>query len=241
ESFSQVISFAGIIAAAVMAGVFPVLLLVASRSKGENVPGFVLSFLAPPAVSGGIYLVAVSILFLHGLFIWQNTFQRVVALLVGIVILGMTYMMVRKGTFARRLVIEVRQDPAATEQSSGTLMVTDCGQRATQARVELGYVDCERLNQAASGTIPDFPELCSAKFHVPGTKAQELMIWVHRVTAEGQSENLPALVKVFFGQEIREFRVDGAGKQFVLPLRDVMKKESPAEVGQLEVEVQLAA
>jgi amino acid permease len=243
ESFSQVISFVGVVAVAVMAGVFPVLLLWASRRKGEHVPGFVLPFLSHPLVAGSIYLVAVCILFLHGLFIWQNTFQRVVALLVGVVILAMTYLMVRKGAFARRLVIEVRQDPAMTEQSSGTFMVTDCGQRATQARVELGYVDGERFDQAASGAIPDFPELCSAKFHVPETKAQELMIWVHRVTAEGQSENLPALVKVFSGQEIREFRVDGARDQFVLPLRYVGKKgnqESPGEADQLEVEVQLA-
>jgi len=42
------------------------------------------------------------------------------------------------------------------------------------------------------------------------------MIWLRRVTAEGQSENLPTLVKVFFGQEIREFCVDGARNQFVL-------------------------
>src|SRR6266487_1224078 len=242
ESFSQVLSFVGVVAVAVTAGVFPVLLLLASRRKGENVPGFVLPFLAHPLIAGGIYLVAVSILFLHGLFIWQNAFQRVVAILVGVVILVITYLMARKGAFARRLVIEVRQEPV--EQSSGTFTVTDCGRTATQAWVELGYVDGERFDQTASGAIPEFLKLCSAKFHVPGTKAQELMIWVHRVTAESQSENLPVLVKVFSGQEIREFRVDGARKQFVLPLRDFVKQErkgGAGEPGQLEVEVQLAA
>ena len=243
ESFSQVLSFVGVVAVAVTAGVFPVLLLWASRRKGEHVPGFVLPFLAHPGVSGSIYLVAVSILFLHGLFIWQNTFQRVIAILVGVVILGMTYLMVRKGAFARRLVIEVRQDPAVTEQSSGTFMVTDCGQQATQARVKLGYADGERVYQAASGAIPDFPELCSAIFHLPGTKAQDLLVWVHRVTPDGQSENLPALVKVSSGTEIHEFHVDGARKQFVLPLRDGVKKghqEGPERASQLEVELQLA-
>jgi len=76
------------------------------------------------------------------------------------------------------------------------------------------------------------------------SQAQELMVWVHRVTPEGQSENLPALLKVSSGTETQEFHVDGTGKQFVLPLRDATKKEnkgSPVEVGQLEVEVQLAA
>ena len=70
------------------------------------------------------------------------------------------------------------------------------------------------------------------------------MVWVHRVTPEGQSENLPALLKVSSGTEIREFHVGGTRKQFVLPLRDATKKEnkgSRSVVGQLEVEVQLAA
>src|SRR5436309_12088433 len=99
ESFSQLLSFVGVVAVAVTAGVFPVLLLLASRRKGENVPGFVLPFLAHPIVAGGIYLVAVGILFLHGLFIWQDTLQRLVALLVGGVVLVITYMMMRKGAF----------------------------------------------------------------------------------------------------------------------------------------------
>jgi hypothetical protein len=186
----------------------------------------------------------VSILFLHGLFIWQNTFQRVVAILVGGVVLVMTYLMVRKGTFARCLVIEVRQDPAMTKQSSGMFRVTDCGRAATQARVCLGYPEGERVYQATSGSIPEFGDLRSAKFHVPGTKAQELMVWVHRVTPEGQSENLPALLKVSSGTEIHEFQLNGASKQFVLPLRESGKKEnrpSAGETGQLEVEVQLVA
>jgi hypothetical protein len=243
ESFSQLLSFVGVVAIAVTAGVFPVLLLVASRRKGEYVPGFVLPFLAHPLVAGGIYLVAVSILFLHGLLIWQNPFQRVVALLVGIVILGITYLMVRKGAFARRVVIEIRQDPAVTGQAGGTFMVTDCGRAATQARVWLGYPGGERVYQGALGPIPEFGDLCSATFHVPVTEAQELMTWVHRVTPEGQSEHLPALLKVSWGTEIREFHVDGVSKQFILSLRDLVKKDSKGsarETNQLEIEVQLA-
>jgi len=242
ESFSQVLSFVGIVAVAVTAGVFPVLLLWASRRKGEYVPGSALPFLAHPAVSGSIYLVAVSILFLHGLFIWQNPFQRVVAILVGVVILGVTYLMVRQGAFARRVVIEVRQDLA--EGGSSTFMVTDTGRAATQARVELCYAGGERVFQAASGVIPEFPDLCSAIFHLPGIKAQELRVWLHRVTAEGQPEHLPALVKVSLGKDIWEYHIDGTGKQFVFPLKDFVKKEhldSPGKASQLEVEVQLVA
>jgi hypothetical protein len=141
-------------------------------------------------------------------------------------------------------VIEVQQDTAVSGQSGGTFMVTDCGQRATQARVRLGYPHGERVYQAASGFIPEFGDLCFAKFNVPLTKAQELMTWVHRVTPEGQSENLPALVKVSSGKAVREFHVDGTGKQYVLPLRDGVKQEHKGNAddpGQLEVEVHLVA
>jgi hypothetical protein len=112
ESFSQVVGFVGVVAVPVVAGVFPVLLLFASRRKGEHVPGFVLRFLAHPVVVGAIYLVSVGMLFLHGLLIWQNSFQRAIALLVGIVVLGTTALMARQGAFARRLVIEIRHDAA---------------------------------------------------------------------------------------------------------------------------------
>jgi hypothetical protein len=191
---------------------------------------------------GGIFLVAVGMLFLHGLFIWQDPFQRVVALLVGGVVLATTTLMVRKGAFARRMVIEVRQDLG--KEDGGTFAVTDTGRAATQAMVRLGYADGERVHQGALGAIPDFNDLRSAIFHVPATRAQELKVWVHRVTSEGQSENLPALLKVASGTDTREFHVDGTRKQFVLPLRDATKKEnkgSSGEVGQLEVEVQLTA
>ncbi|MFL5655658.1 MAG: hypothetical protein ACJ8CB_15955 [Ktedonobacteraceae bacterium] len=233
----------GIVAVAVTAGVFPILLLLASRRKGEHVPGFVLPFLAHPLVAGSIYLVALSILFLHGLFIWQNAFQRVVAILVGVVILAMTYGTVRKGAFTRRVVIEVRQDvvPSAQE-TDGMFSVTDSGRAATQAQVWLSYPEGERFYQTANGTIPHFSNLCSLKFQVPIVQARELLIWVHRVTPEGQSESLPARLKVTSGKEIRDVQVDGARQQLVLPLLTEEKKESKGrsdEIGQIDVEVEL--
>jgi hypothetical protein len=48
-------------------------------------------------------------------------------------------------------------------------------------------------------------------------------------------------VKVSTGKETREFHLDGAGKQFVFPLREIVKKEhkeSSEEASQLVVEVQ---
>lgn len=65
---------------------------------------------------------------------------------------------------------------------------------------------------------------------------------MHRVTREGQSENLPAIVTVSAGKDSREFHMDRVSKPFVFALQEVVKKEykeSPGEVSQLVVEVQL--
>jgi hypothetical protein len=245
ESFAQMLAFLGIAALPVEIGIFPVLLLYASRRKGEYVPGFVLRFLAHPVIVGTIYLVAVGILFLHGLFIWQDPFQRVLALLVGIAILGATILMMRQGAFARRVVIEVRQDGGGKEQENGTFAVTNCGQAATQVAVWLGYANSERSYEAACGSIPAFEDLYSARFFIPMTQAQELMVWVHRVTPQGRSENLPALVKVSSRKQTREVQMDGVRQQLVLPLPrrangKQVGKETADEPDQIEVEVQLA-
>jgi hypothetical protein len=200
-----------------------------------------LSFLANPLIAGGIYLVAIASLFMHGLLIWQDPFQRAVALLVGIVLLITTYAIMRQGAFVPRLVIEIRQDAAG--EGISTFTVTDSGRAARQARVRLGYASGERVYQEATGAIPEFPALNSMIVHLSRTKAQELKVWVHRVTAEGYSENLPALVNVSSGKDIREFHLDRADKQYVFPLREVVKTERKGGTGeptQLEVEVQLA-
>src|SRR5205085_11066934 len=115
-------------------------------------------------------------------------FQRALALLVGGVVLGATYLMARQGAFARRLVIEIQQDSA--EGGAGAFRVTDSGRAATQASVRFGYADGARANQGASGAIPEFPSLSSATFHLLDISAQELLVWLHRVTPEGYSRQL---------------------------------------------------
>jgi hypothetical protein len=242
DSFPQLLSIRGVVTVAVVGSAFPALLLLASRRKGDLVPGFVLSFLANPLIAGGIYLVAIASLFMHGLLIWQNPFQRGVALLVGVVLLITTSLIVRQGAFARRLVIEIRQDAAG--EGIGTFTVTGSGRAAIQTRVRLGYADGERVHEEATGAIPDFPNLNVVTVHLSGTKARELKVWVHRVTAEGYSENLPALVNMSSGKGIREFHLERADQQYVFSLREIVKKEqkdSPDRERQLAIEVQLAS
>jgi amino acid permease len=213
ESFAEPIGFLGVIVVSLLGGVFPALLLVASRRKGEIVPGVTYRFLGHPLLTVGIYLLALTGLFLHGLVIWEDPVQRFVALAVGLTMLGVTIAMQRRGVFARRLVVELREDQG--EQAS--FAVTSGGQAAETA-VWLGYPDGEQHRQAATGEVPAFSALRYARFQLPVTQAQELKVWAHKITPERDSEGLPARLEVECGREKQEFDLKLTGGQVVLPL-----------------------
>ncbi len=55
-------------------------------------------------------------------------------------------------------------------------------------------------------------DLRSAVFHLPATRAHELKVWVHQITAEGDSEALSARLEVGCGAgRRRQVRINLAG------------------------------
>jgi hypothetical protein len=187
-----------------------------------------------------MFLIATGSLFLHGLLIWQNPLQKAIALLVGTVVLIITWLVVRQGNFTRRLVIELRQDAVG----NGLFAVTDSGRAARQVSARLDYGGEERLHSENTGSIQEFSALSSATFSISSICAGELKVWLHRVTPQGYSEQLPALVTVCRGEDSREFRIDGTSQPLILPLSKDAKQErqgNPVEKSQLVVAVQLIA
>jgi len=227
ESFAEPLSFLGVIVISLLGGTFPVLLLIASRRKGEVVPGVVYRFLGHPLVTAGIYLLFLASLFLHGLVIWENPVQRAAALAAGLLMVGATMAMARRGAFASRLVVELREDQRgrglcpesrrAQPEGQATFVITAGGQPAT-AEVRLGYADGERRVRAATAEIPTFSALRYAAFQLPATDARELKVWAHQITPEGNSEGLPARLQVDWGGEKKEFDLKLSAGQVVLPL-----------------------
>jgi amino acid permease len=214
-SFAGPLSFLGVIVISLLGGIFPVLLLIASRRKGEVVPGVVYRFLGHPVLTAGVYLLYLAGLLLHGLVIWENPGQRAVALVVGVMMLGVTIALVRRGSFAPRLVVELRQD-----QSEGgrALFNITVGGQSVPAAVRLGYPDSEKQHEAATGEVPAFSSLRYAKFQLPAIQARDLKVWAHKITPEGNSEGLPALLEVHRGHEKKDFDLKLSGGQVVLPL-----------------------
>ena len=108
-SFAGILGFLGVMVHSLMSGIFPVLLLVASRRKGELVPGISYRALGHPLLVGGVYLLFLSNLFLHGLVIWDHPLLRVGGVAIGVLILVVTVAMIRRGAFSPRVVVELRR------------------------------------------------------------------------------------------------------------------------------------
>jgi amino acid permease len=215
QSFTRVLNFAGVIAVSLLSGIFPVLLLVSSRRKGDSVPGLVLPFLGHPLVVATIYTLFLAGIFSHGLFIWQSPPERAGALIVALVVIGTTVAMVRRGAFAARMVVELRQDQREGGRAAFAIIA---GGQPAMANVVLGYSEGEERHQTASGVLPQLSALRYVTFHLPATSARELKVWAHTVTPEGSSEGLPALAEVHCGNETRRFDLKLSGGQVVLPL-----------------------
>jgi hypothetical protein len=163
----------------------------------------------------GVYLLFLAGIFLHGLVIWQGLVERAGALLVGVFILGLTIFVARRGAFARRMVVELRADQRAGGQSAFT--ITAGGQPAI-AEVRLGYPEGEQHYQAASGEVPTPAALRYAVCQLPVGQAKELKVWAHKVTPEGESEALPALVDVRCGDKATRLDLKLSGGQVLLPI-----------------------
>ena len=215
-SFAGILGFLGVMVHSLMSGIFPALLLVASRRKGELVPGVSYRALGHPLVIGGIYLLFISNLFLHGLVIWEHPLQRAGGVLVGLLMLVVTAAMIRRGAFGPRVVVELREDRRRAGRSLLAIMAD--GQPAA-ADVQVGDAQGERRIQGSTGDLPDFATLRSVDIDMPAGGARELKVWAHSISPEGISESLPVHVAVHDGDEKRDVDLGESGGQVVLRLK----------------------
>jgi amino acid permease len=218
-SFAGLLGFIGVIVGSLLAGIFPVMLLVASRRKGEYMPRLVHRLLGHPVLLGGLYLLFLGNVLMHGLVIWKEPWLRAGALLIAAGIVLMTARMIRSGTFGRRLNIEVREDQA---EGRTFFAVTADGQEST-SNITLTYRDSERHLQASAGEIPAFSSLRHAVFE-PGPAAaprqvpRQLKVRVHRATSDGDSEPIGGSITVRTGGAARRYDIKLAEGQVTLLL-----------------------
>ncbi|MGI2903284.1 hypothetical protein [Tolypothrix sp. VBCCA 56010] len=213
QSFTSVLAFAGVLGNSLVGGIFPILLLVSSRRKGELVPGVVLKILNHPVFSVGIYSLFLGILLLHGLFIWENPVARIGALCVALLSLLATLIMKRYGAFANRVVVELRQYPGGQ-----SVFAIAAGGQPKMAEVRLGYAGGEQHTKSATVEIPSLSSLRYAIFRLPTKHEKELRVWTHKSNFSGDSKSLPALVEVESGNKNMQFDLKLSNGKVLLPL-----------------------
>ncbi len=215
DSFAKPISFLGVIIVSLLTGIFPVLLLLSSRRKGELVPAVVYRVLGNPLLLAAIYLISLTSLFLHGLIIWEGPVERAGALLVGVLMIALTVTMLRQGAFAPRAVVQLVEDQSGEGAAHFSVLA---GGHPLDSNVRLGYAEGDQHLQAASGPIPDLASLRHATFVLPIRKIRELRVWAHRITEEGSSAGMAALLNVQHGNETAQFDLKLSGGQMTLPV-----------------------
>lgn len=214
-SFTGLLSFIGVFSLPLMGGVYPVLLLAATRRKGDFVPGLVLRVLGNPIVLVGTYLLFVGGIFVYGLFIYEGLVERLVILLVGVGVLAVTAVMLRSGALRRRMVVVLQEDQ--TLMGTSVISLTDDGQPAT-AEVCQSFAVGSGEVLPVTGQVPITSGLHSASVHLPTTRASQLKTWVHKITPEWRSESLPALLSLECGSQTQEFDLARHEGQIILPV-----------------------
>ncbi|MDQ3688492.1 MAG: hypothetical protein M3406_00360 [Chloroflexota bacterium] len=190
ESFTGVIGYLGVLIVPILAGVFPMLMLAASRRRGAYVPGVVLRAIGHPAMIvavATIYLIAVLV---HGLIIWEGPIERVAAVGASVLTLTVAVLAIRRGSLQPRAILEIRSD----ERFHGrvTIGLTVAGDMVpVDLAVERHTAD--RAAPADPGDRGDpgrLEGLRAITLSVPD-ELPPLEIWAHRVDGTGDSTPLP--------------------------------------------------
>lgn len=227
-SFAGLLNFLGVIVVSLLAGLFPVLLYVASRRKGEYAPGAAASVLGRPALLAAVYVLFLGALFAHALVIWDDPAERVFAFAAGVAMLAIPVVLARGGAFARRLTFEVRDD----QRSGRAQFAFLAGERPVSGSVRLEYEEGDQQPEGLTGEIATLESLRRVILKVrrdEGALPDQLKLWVHRVTAERETESLPATARVSAGGHARAADLSLSRGEAVFPFAD----------DELEVEIAL--
>jgi hypothetical protein len=158
-------------------------------------------------------------LFAHALLIWDEPIPRASALIAGVSMLVVPAVLRRTGAFGHRLTIEVCDD-----QDTGIArFALLAGGRPVSGSVSLRYGDGEQHPDGIAGNIPQFDVLRSARFDVQADAVappDEVKVWAHRVTPEGESESLAATTLVRSGERSHTADLSLSHGEFVVPLTD---------------------
>ena len=205
-SFTEPLNVIGTITLPLLGGVFPMLLVVAARRRGDRMPGRVLGLLGSPVsavVIGGLYLFAVVA---FGLWIWDDPVERAAALAVAVAIVVLALVTWRRGAFVPRTVVEYRLEPGPP--AFGVVSVLSAGRPITAA-ITLHETTGPRTLTGSEVTVHAPNRLQRISVTVPDGAHRDLELWVHAISPDGSSKPTPTAVELAVDGDTRTFRIDG--------------------------------
>ena len=98
----------GVLTVPLLGGIFPMLLVLAARRRGEYVPGTVIGILGHPVTVAVVCAIFLAGIVLHGLVIWTDPIERAAALVVAGLTVALLVWILRGPAFRRTAAIEIR-------------------------------------------------------------------------------------------------------------------------------------
>lgn len=215
-SLTGVLALVGTLTVPLLGGVFPMLLLVAARRRGERVPGTVLGLLGQPAVAGVVAFVFLLGVAAFGLWIWTDPVQRALALGVSAATLVLVALSVRRGAFRPRTIVEYRVE--AGPPALGFVSVVSAG-RDVPATVDVTEGGADRRLGPPPSVVHSPERVRSVAVGLPAALAPELLVWVHAVSADGASAPQADAMDLALGDR-PPTRMEGTGDRQTLPAPD---------------------
>ncbi|HSJ00632.1 MAG TPA: hypothetical protein VLA59_09635 [Patescibacteria group bacterium] len=191
--FARPVAVVGVLTIPLLGGIFPMLLVIAARRRGEYVPGRVIRILGNPILAGAISAIFLTGLLLHGLVIWESPIERAAALAIAALTIGLMVSILRGPSFRRAVGIEIRDAPRDGAMAPAFSVVV--AGEARPAAVTLEHDDGTTQVHAATGPVR-LGGLRRATFALAEHAARDLKIWVHRVTDEGETIGVQGSVQL---------------------------------------------
>ncbi len=205
-SFTEPLNVIGTITLPLLGGLFPMLLLMASRQRGERIPGRVvgpLGWRVTAILVGALYLAS---LVAFGVWIWHEPLERIAAIGVALAMVVLAAVSWRRGAFAPRTVVEYRIEAGPPEY--GVLSVLSSG-RPLAAEIGLGETTGQRAVRAAETVVHAPNRLRTITVGLPVRAARELELWIHAISPDGSSIHASSSVELVVADEAQSVRIDG--------------------------------
>lgn len=214
SSFASLLGIVSAFSLPLLSGVFPILLLAATRRKAEFIPRGAVRFLGNSIFLTVMYFLFVALIFGYGMFIFQDTLPRVLILAVGVITLAVTFVMLRRGAFAARLVILLQKDERAAGASR--YAIVENGNPA-RGQVDLDYAREKTALDAPSSELL-WNGLRALRVRVSESRARTVKLWGLYFSKADTLQGFNARVEIHNGARVVQFEWNEARAETNLPI-----------------------